>query len=880
MILLAVLCTVAACGGDDDDSGIQNPLAPSAAAPMDTASGQSDAATAVQTVDLTALADGARAAKADTRTIDFSGVNWEWNAEQTHLEPDSFPDARVDSQSNVWKRGSGSGLIRIFSDTDLSGWSFNTAGGSWPLSQRRAGLYVSDITAEEVEQIRAGGASGGRDDGGGVDDGGRGARAALFCWPEVADSYTHPHLLRVPGIAPKTTVSIVVACDQNLPSSTAMNNDSLNKGAYEVEDSGNRYDTIRNAAKPDRISAWITPASEGFNAVETIRNSRTRVEVVAPLTLVKNPSRSNAREGTLSWDDTSPAGNPPVSLDTMTVVQKQRGAPTAAGALTLSCVTGTCNGAVTALTRVDLKLAVTGLDSDDVECGIGESRSDCTWRIRREPVGNNGQSHPEGGRFLAEGTSASFTWEAPARPAGSSSIPYDVYAQIETISAGAPDRSSVSNGISFTVTGDDAAGPRSIHVRLGCEQNRTRGGMQRSCLWDTNNPPSDDKITIFGNISTDPACTPSATNTCWGTPEWRYGQTGAARTELNPGGTFTDPTDGRSPLATHAKLDWRLGTLRVGADDQVRLGTDSPIGGVNGNGGSGTVVVVQVRDRNEPPEIGRRDDRGRLVDGITCYLHNPASQDQVDLDSCTVLRGYGEGISTADELKLTLGVTDRDSNEPGVAWSGSGVFKEEDFTSRTGGHADLATVIWDSTGLSAGQYTLTATVTENRGAGKPASNFQATRTVGVRVENYDAPPIAPQTPQEPDRTRTCDSNYRGNFFIEERYCGQRHDTGRTWTGFTPLTDYVWSRAVGSTGQSHVVLEETTARSGMRLRRNENRICGIARGVCGEYADTQVHSEGGNIYQWINITPLCYRRDGSGTTTNNPGSMEVCTVAPQ
>ena len=867
MILLAVLCTVAACGGDDDDSGIQNPLAPSGAAPMDTASGQSDAATAVQTVDLTALADGARAAKADTRTIDFSGVNWEWNAKQTHLEPDSFPDARVDSQSNVWKRGSGSGLIRIFSDTDLSGWSFNTAGGSWPLSQRRAGLYVSEITGAEVEQIRAGGASGGRDGG---------ARTTLVCWPEVVASYSNPHLLRVPGIEATTTVNdVVVVCNQDLPKEGG-GNPGVDR-TYKV--STDNYPTIRDAAQPDRTPAWITPLDEGITGTLSAHSSsRRRVEVVAKLTLVPNPSRSDAREGTLDWDDTSPS-NRSTRLDTITVVQERRGPPTADGALALSCKTVGCAGAVTALQRVDLKLAVTGLDSDDVECGIGESRSDCTWRIRREPVGNNGQSHPEGGRFLAEGTSASFTWEAPARPAGSSSIPYDAYAQIETNLGGTPDRSSVSTGISFTVTGDDAAGPRSIHVRLGCEQNRTRGGMQRSCLWDTNNPPSDDKITIFGNISTDPACTPSATNTCWGTPEWRYGQTGAARTELTPVGTFTDPTNGQSTLATHAKMEWRLGTLRVGTDDHVRLGTDSPIGGVNGNGGTGTTAVIQVRDTNKPPVIGARDDRGRLVDGITCHLHNPASQDQVDLDSCTVLRGYGEGIGTADELKLTLGVTDRDSNEPGVAWSGSGVFKEEDFTSRTGGHADLATVIWDSTGLSAGQYTLTATVTENRGAGKPSSSFRATRTVGVRVENYDAPPQAPQTPQEPDRTRTCDPNYRGNFFIEERYCGQRHDTGRTWTGFTSLTDYVWSRAVGSTGQSHVVLEETTARSGMRLRRNENRICGIARGVCGEYADTQVHSEGGNIYQWINITPLCYRRDGSGTTTNNPGSMEVCTVAP-
>ena len=84
-------------------------------------------------------------------TVDFSGVNWEWNEARSHLEPDSFPDARVNSGSNVWHRDSGTGLIRIFSDEDLSGMSFMTAGSSWPLSMRGAGLYVSDISGADVE---------------------------------------------------------------------------------------------------------------------------------------------------------------------------------------------------------------------------------------------------------------------------------------------------------------------------------------------------------------------------------------------------------------------------------------------------------------------------------------------------------------------------------------------------------------------------------------------------------------------------------------------------------------------------------------------------------------------------------------------------------
>ena len=86
---------------------------------------------------LMSTAGSGGAAKPDTRTVDFSSVKWAWNAARTHLEPDSFPDARVRSGSNVWRRDNGTGLIRIFSDTDLSGMSFSTSGSSWPLSMRR-----------------------------------------------------------------------------------------------------------------------------------------------------------------------------------------------------------------------------------------------------------------------------------------------------------------------------------------------------------------------------------------------------------------------------------------------------------------------------------------------------------------------------------------------------------------------------------------------------------------------------------------------------------------------------------------------------------------------------------------------------------------------
>ena len=75
MALLLLLAT-AGCGGDDDDGGSVNPLAPTgvmSSAPMDTTNAQSDGGL----TDLTA--DGMRSAKPDKNTVDFSGVNWEWN---------------------------------------------------------------------------------------------------------------------------------------------------------------------------------------------------------------------------------------------------------------------------------------------------------------------------------------------------------------------------------------------------------------------------------------------------------------------------------------------------------------------------------------------------------------------------------------------------------------------------------------------------------------------------------------------------------------------------------------------------------------------------------------------------------------------------------
>ena len=84
------------------------------------------------------------------------------------------------------------------------------------------------------------------------------------------------------------------------------------------------------------------------------------------------------------------------------------------------------------------------------------------------------------------------------------------------------------------------------------------------------------------------------------------------------------------------------------------------------------------------------------------------------------------------------------------------------------------------------------------------------------------------------------------------------DRGYTWTGFTDGLDFRYYRAVGSSGQPEIELQEVPAFEGIGLREDHNRICGVSRGVCGEadsLYDTTVHSDGNNVYQWVNVYPI-------------------------
>ena len=289
---LLLLLTAAGCGGDDE--GVGNPLAPSGIAPTDTASGQSDAspAAAGQPGDLTGLVDGMRAAKVDKRTTNFSGVSWSW---RTHLEPSSLPDARVQTGSNVWRRDDGTGLIRILSDADLDGANFSTAGGSWPLSMRRAGLYVSGITGAEVDQISSGG---------GGNEPRNGPRSThLQCWP--SDTSRAPRLAAESAYAGTVSFVITITCNRAVDGS-----DGENGTRDAAATAAHFYTAVPASGSPPwgqgtTEATWVakTPASVAVNSTASAPN----YSVSVGFSFQRNETGS-LRAGHLVWDPMVPSG--------------------------------------------------------------------------------------------------------------------------------------------------------------------------------------------------------------------------------------------------------------------------------------------------------------------------------------------------------------------------------------------------------------------------------------------------------------------------------------------------------------------------------------------------------------------------------------------
>ena len=497
MALLLLLAT-AGCGGDDDDGGSVNPLAPTgvmSSAPMDTTNAQSDGGL----TDLTA--DGMRSAKPDKNTVDFSGVNWEWNDARTHLEPDSFPDARVNSGSNVWHRDSGTGLIRIFSDADLSGMSFMTAGSSWPLSMRRAGLYVSDISGADVERIRAGGGTGGRVDEPTVDeptvDKPTAKNTVDFSGVNWEWNEARSHL--EPDSFPDARVNsgsnvwhrdsgtglIRIFSDADLSGMSFMTAGSSwplsmrGAGLYVSDISGADVERIRAGGgtggrvdEPTTINCWASEAGKEVTvdavgaSIETpvevtcdrsidlpddeavvktaagpsespnwidLNNNRYTLRVPAgrsvyvDVILYPNDNGTSARVGNVVWPPAPPGEMS--SLSALVVHQPGR-TVSANPPIILRCLDpssslpkrpGPCPNRVEVGATVSLRAIVTPLPSGyvtaevngrlngEIECGVGKQARTCGWRISQV----DGSGTP--GRFES-GDSVNLTWRAPSSP--------------------------------------------------------------------------------------------------------------------------------------------------------------------------------------------------------------------------------------------------------------------------------------------------------------------------------------------------------------------------------------------------------------------------------------------------------------------------------
>ena len=337
----------------------------------------------------TAQANNMQSAKPDTRTVDFSSVKWAWNAARTHLEPDSFPDARVRSGSNVWRRDNGTGLIRIFSDTDLSGMSFSTSGSSWPLSMRRAGVYVSNISGDDVERIRAGGGIGGRAD----------EPTAINCWASEAGKE-----VTVDAVGASIETPVEVTCDRSidLPDDEAV---------------------VKTAAVPSASPDWIDLIHNRY-ALRVPAGRSVYVDVI----LYPDDNGTSARVGNVVWPPVPPGEM--ASLSALVVHQPGRTVGSDNPPIILICLDpssslpkrpGPCPDRVEVGSTVSLRAIVTpppsgyvteevnGRLNGKIECGVGKAAPTCGWRISQR----SGSGTP--GRFES-GDSVNLTWRAPSSP--------------------------------------------------------------------------------------------------------------------------------------------------------------------------------------------------------------------------------------------------------------------------------------------------------------------------------------------------------------------------------------------------------------------------------------------------------------------------------
>ena len=655
-ITLALLMSTAGCGGDDEDGGVLSPTGPSAvsspatrmsSSPMGTTNAQAHGGLA------TAQANNMQSAKPDTRTVDFSSVKWAWNAARTHLEPDSFPDARVRSGSNVWRRDSGTGLIRIFSDTDLSGMSFSTSGSSWPLSMRRAGLYVSNISGADVERIRAGGGTGGR-----IDE-----PTAINCWASEAGKE-----VTVDAVCASIETPVEVTCDRSidLPDDEAV---------------------VKTAAVPLVSPNWIDLSYNRY-ALRMPAGRSVYVDVI----LYPDDNGTAARVGNVVWPPVPPGEMS--SLRALVVHQPGRTIGSANPPIILICLEpssflpkrpGPCPDRVEVGTTVSLRAIVTpppsgyvteevnGRLNGKIECGVGKEARTCGWRISQV----DGSGTP--GRFES-GDSVNLTWRAPSSPGGVTiGGRYQIYERELTGLNSRPARWSTNKGDaagSNTLTFDviEPTPPPDLRPHLSCDN-----GAKDSEI-DKNGTSCDSidgaKVEVYLTVTRPNGTTISSTTY---EVEWDV-----------RGGTFTtNPTqlvlgDG---IRAHHHLTWSSTRLTTGGQAVV-VAAARP-NGYNHAFNSNQVTII-VKERDLPP----------VVSEIACTPRVTPQGDNPAVCTATLDAPGGQGHL----VDLSIDASDPNDDPLTYIWrAANGRFNGGVRTNRT---------TWSAAGLSTGQYTVTANVAE------------------------------------------------------------------------------------------------------------------------------------------------------------------------
>ena len=456
---------------------------------------------------------------------------------------------------------------------------------------------------------------------------------------------------------------------------------------------------------------------------------------------------------------------------------------------------------------------VNGRLNGKIECGVGKEARTCGWRISQV----DGSGTP--GRFES-GDSVNLTWRAPSSPGGVTiGGRYQIYERELTGLNSRPARWSTNKGDaagSNTLTFDviEPTPPPDLRPHLSCDN-----GAKDSEI-DKNGTSCDSidgaKVEVYLTVTRPNGTTISSTTY---EVQWDV-----------RGGTFTtNPTqlvlgDG---IRAHHHLTWSSTRLTTGGQGVV-VAAARP-NGYNHAFNSNQVTII-VKERDLPP----------VVSEIACTPRVTPQGDNPAVCTATLDAPGGQGHL----VDLSIDASDPNDDPLTYIWrAANGRFNGGVRTNRT---------TWSAAGLSTGQYTVTANVAERL-------TGVHERTVVVNVARY-APPVQ-EPPDMLPYVCTPDGGWENGTsapMIGDAYCGQLHDRGYTWTGFTDGLDFRYYRAVGSSGEPEIELQAVPAFLGIGLRKDHNRICGVSRGVCDEadsLYDSTVHSDGGNVYQWVNVYPI-------------------------